>query len=571
MTKSNAETFNWASSTALSDFLREIVPLTQQERRAIIQGASTLLRRYYVHLPEKCQQLGVDPLGALQRLEKELPPEGADVAFHAALCGIFAELRDLHTQYVLPAAYHNTACLLPFKMEACWHRGQTCYLVTALQPSYAPPPESSDKQSHDQQPAFGIGAEILTWCGAPIEEAVRAAATRSAGANEAARAARGLAAMTIRPLERQPPPDEAEITLTYAAPHTHQIGRLSLPWRIITQAGEQTSPVLSRFIGIDHEGEVRRRAYTRAYHPRVQAAAHRALRGERLTPYPEKPALPTEFPSIFKAHTLPASRFGYVRIFSFAPPTNGQSIEALLRAFTHEFVRLITLLPPGGLVIDVRGNGGGFMPLAESLLQVLAQGLITPEPLEFLANLEVLELCCKSSDLAAFIPSVERQIAKGGGYSDGIPLTQPHWCNWHERSYFGPVVLLIDALCYSATDAFAASFQDHQIGPIIGVSPCTGGGGGNVWQLPDFLGVPVETLAALPQKASLRVALRRTRRVGPHSGLGVEGVGVIPDISHALTRDDLLHEDRDLLAHAAEVLGQLHADPRRRYRPTTQP
>jgi C-terminal processing protease CtpA/Prc len=545
----NTETFDWASSQALSDFLRDIVPLSQQERRDILLGASTLLRCYYVHLPDKCREFHIDPLGALQRLETELPPEGDDIAFHAAVCGIFAELRDLHTQYVLPAAYHDTACLLPFKMEACWHRGQTRYIVTALQPSFEPPIE---------EPRFEVGAEILTWCGVPIEDAVAAASARSAGANEAARAARGLAAMTIRPLERQPPPDQAVITLTYAAPHTHEIGSLSLPWRIITQAAEHASPALSRFIGIDHEGEVRRRAYTRAYHPRVHDAAQRALHDEHLTPYPEKPALPTAFPSIFKANTLPGRPYGYIRIFSFSPPTGGeQSIEALLQAFTREFVRLIELLPPGGLVIDVRGNGGGFMPLAEALLQVLAPELITPEPVEFLANLDVLDLCCKTSDLAAFIPSIERQIVQGGGYSDGFPLTEPQWCNWHKRSYFGPIVLLIDALCYSATDAFAAGFQDHQIGPIIGVSPSTGGGGGNVWQLPDLLAVPVDNLAVLPQQASLRVALRRTRRVGQHAGAGVEGAGVTADITHAVTRTDLLHNDRDLFRLAAEVLAAL--------------
>jgi C-terminal processing protease CtpA/Prc len=555
MAELNAKTYDWASSQALPAFLRDIVPLSQEERRAIIAGATILLRCYYVHLPDKCREYAIDPLGALARLENELPPDGDDVAFHTALCGIFAELRDLHTQYVLPAAYHDTACLLPFKMEACWERGQTRYLVTSLQPSYEPPLENDD---------FAVGAEILTWCGLPIAAAVAAAAARSAGANEGARAARGLASMTIRPLERQPPPDESMITLTYAAPYTHEISSLTLQWRVITQAAEHSSPALSRFVGIDHEGEARRRAYTRAYHPRVREAALRALRGERVAPYPEKPALPTCFPSIFKAHRVPESPYGYIRIFSFAPPTTEQTIEALLRAFTREFVRLIQLLPPGGLVIDVRGNGGGYMPLAESLLQVLAPGLITPEPVEFLANLDVLGLCCQSSDFAVFIPSVERQIAQGGGqlagYSDGFPLTEPRWCNWHERNYFGPVVLLIDALCYSATDAFAAGFQDHQIGRIIGVSSSTGAGGGNVWQLPDFLDVPVDTLSALPKQASLRVALRRTRRVGPNAGALVEGAGVIPDITHTVTRDDLLHADRDLLACAAQVLTKLASD-----------
>ena len=42
-------------------------------------------------------------------------------------------------------------------------------------------------------------------------------------------------------------------------------------------------------------------------------------------------------------------------------------------------------------------------------------------------------------------------------------------------------MLITDALSYSATDMFAAGFQDHGIGPVIGVGGATGAGGANVW------------------------------------------------------------------------------------------
>ena len=42
-------------------------------------------------------------------------------------------------------------------------------------------------------------------------------------------------------------------------------------------------------------------------------------------------------------------------------------------------------------------------------------------------------------------------------------------------------VLLVDALAYSATDIFAAGFEDHEIGLIIGTASGTGAGGANVW------------------------------------------------------------------------------------------
>src|SRR5437899_2837193 len=48
------------------------------------------------------------------------------------------------------------------------------------------------------------------------------------------------------------------------------------------------------------------------------------------------------------------------------------------------------------------------------------------------------------------------------------------------------IVLITDALCYSATDIFAAGFQDHEIGHILGTSNNTGAGGANVWTHSDL-------------------------------------------------------------------------------------
>ncbi|MFF3930493.1 S41 family peptidase [Streptomyces hirsutus] len=43
------------------------------------------------------------------------------------------------------------------------------------------------------------------------------------------------------------------------------------------------------------------------------------------------------------------------------------------------------------------------------------------------------------------------------------------------------MVLITNARCYSATDIFAAGFQDHRIGPVLGTDENTGAGGANVW------------------------------------------------------------------------------------------
>jgi C-terminal processing protease CtpA/Prc len=539
------EHFDWQTAPTLDAFLRGIVPLTADEREAIVGQAKDLLEGYYVHLIFKQDTHGVDPLGDLGRLRAAMPPAADDVGFHKAICAIFASLRDLHTQYSLPQPYQSAAAILPFKLGAYVEGGRTRYIVMDLLAGWAIPAEHR---------GFGVGAEILTWCGLPMEAAVTRLAEQSGGASDAARRARALASMTLQPMERQPPPDQTNVMLTYRGADEASEGELTEAWRVIETRLETTDPTLARFVCLDHEGEARRHASKRAYHQPVVAAERRAAGGERHKPYADA-ALETTLPSVFRAHPIEHTDFGYIRIFTFNPPLPGASFGVLRQTFGDEFIRLIKALPQKGLVVDVRGNGGGNVALAESLLQTLTPNHIEPQRLEMRATPATLALCLAASDLHSFVPSLQQPVGAHPGYSARFPLTPPEWCNDTRRQYSGPVVLIIDSRCYSATDAFVAGFQDNAIGKIIGVSPTTGAGGANVWTLPLIqAALGAAPPGSLPRGASLRVALRRTRRVGPSLGGLVEDFGVTANIQHTTTRADLLDADRDLLALAVRTL-----------------
>ena len=98
------------------------------------------------------------------------------------------------------------------------------------------------------------------------------------------------------------------------------------------------------------------------------------------------------------------------------------------------------------------------------------------------------------------------------------------------------MVLVTDARCYSATDIFAAGFQDHAIGPVLGVDDNTGAGGANVWthgllrqllQLPARRpGLAVQAAAQGREHAGLDPAHAARRRA---AGTPVEDLGVEPD------------------------------------------
>ncbi len=118
--------------------------------------------------------------------------------------------------------------------------------------------------------------------------------------------------------------------------------------------------------------------------------------------------------------------------------------------------------------------------------------------------------------------------------------------------YPGKVVLVIDALCYSTTDIFAAGFQDHEIGQVLGTNDRTGAGGANVWTYNFF--EKLNGFGPLPKGVSFRSAIRRSTRVGAKAGVPLEDLGVQPDATHLMTRRDILEGNVDLINSAAQML-----------------
>jgi len=190
-----------------------------------------------------------------------------------------------------------------------------------------------------------------------------------------------------------------------------------------------------------------------------------------------------------------------------------------------------------------------------------------PEPVQFSATPLNLAICRQHAnnplgiDLGPWVRSLDQALETGSGFSAAFPITPTDGANRIGQRYHGPVVLITDARCYSATDIFAAGFQDHGIGPVLGTAANTGAGGANVWThglLKQLLEQPAPVADSpfepLPGGADMRVAIRRTLRVGALAGTPVEDLGVEPDVRHDLTRADILDDNRDLLDRAGQLL-----------------
>nr|WP_296073947.1 S41 family peptidase [uncultured Actinoplanes sp.] len=536
----------------LPEFLAttEVGGLTPQERLLIVRQALLILEQSYTFLTFKSARYGINPLQRLRLLQQRLERPGQrDLEWqtHAELLDIFNSLRDLHTRYVLPTPYRDATASLPFLLKEYREDGRPRYLVTRL---------VSDQPVQDEN--FRNGVEVTHWNGVAVARAVERFAERMPGANPAARHSRAVQFFTFRSLGFAGPPDEDWITVSY-------LGLDGVPrdvrvvWQVSPLAAATRSPdhehVSRTEMGIDVEGDHLARRRTEVFAPEVVRAE---ASGVPLAGDPAGIPVTAGLSTVYEARSVPVAgrTIGHLRIRTFKPPENPPGVPiASVDDMVAEFVRLLGLLPPDGLVLDIRGNGGGAIVASEMCLQALTARPLAPEPAQFAATALNLRLCRGNDDLSGWLPSMEQALESGASHSAGLTFTTGGLLRRVPQSYFGPIVLITDARVYSAADMFAAGFQDNGLGTVLGVDDTTGAGGANVWDMRLLVRhAPGGPFSLLPGGADMTVAIRRVLRVGRNEGSPVEDYGVAADEKHDVTRRDILEKDADLMAAAARIL-----------------
>ncbi len=183
----------------------------------------------------------------------------------------------------------------------------------------------------------------------------------------------------------------------------------------------------------------------------------------------------------FEARRL-EGRIAYIRFDGFLPPI----LEDVLSAIQE-------MRDAPGMIIDIRGNPGGFYPVRKAITSQFFQ---------------------ERTLLWRFItrPGLEMPGFEHEGYTD--PPTEP---------YFGPVVVLVDVLSGSSSEEFAGAMSANQRATIVGER--TPGS--------DL----VADILILPNGATFLYPIAQTQT---SDGTVLEDRGIIPDIQVALDRNALL-------------------------------
>lgn len=531
----------------LAKFLKSIerqCGLSRRDRLRIIDQALLLLEMNYVHLPLKQAMHAINPIQRLKLLKFRLETKGSEMEsgmqFHKRLLEIFASLRDLHTLYLLPTPFRDHIAFLPFLIEQYFEpdgkgRRAEKFLISRVLDQVL----ESASAAASGAAFFRPGVEVLYWNGVPIRRAIEINGESQAGSNTEARFARGVDNLTVRPLDTSLPPDEKWVDITYQTAEGETL-TLQLEW-LVYNAGDKPLATKS----------------TRKKRAAIDIKKTKINQLKRKFFAPRDVRVQKGFEDIFygEIRSVGGRDFGYIRLFSF-------DVEDP-EAFVDEFRRVITAddFPHEGLIIDVRGNPGGKIRAGERLLQLFTPRHVKPELFEFInssLNLEICRRAPKRWNLARWVDSISEAVVTGATYSLGFPLNSEESCNDIGQVYYGPVILITDALSYSTTDMFAAGFQDNEAGEILGTSDNTGAGGANVWWYEDLINAvgkrQKSLFKPLPRDAELMLAMRRSIRVGQRDGRPLEELGIAPDHRHYMTRRDLMNRNVDLVRRAARIL-----------------
>ena len=536
--------------------------LTSAQKGVIVSQANLIIQNFYAHLPFKRARYALDPVQSLRLVEAQVDTVSA-LDFHRGILDIFISLRDAHTFYGLPEPFSTAVAYLPFSLSSYVEGGVRHFAVTSVVPGF-------------DHPTFRELVEVTAWNGMPMERAVERAADMAPGPNPAARFKRGLARLTMQSLKHSMAPDEEWVVVEYiplGEPAANKRALLA-PWYVIsgTAAPRKTSTCAtstsdSKQMLLNSQALLQGTPAAAPITSYATPDAGTSTPGQSLMPdvfeFQRTGGVPGRLdPALLVDAQNPGKRFGYIRIRTF---------DAGSQQFFREFQRILDTemepSAPDGLIVDVRSNPGGVIEAGERILQLLTPNTIHPAQFHFInsrliqrvmLNVDALDLAARG-EWQPWADGSAEAVSGGSEITNGRPLTAPELANGTGQRYHGPVTLIIDALSYSATDIFCAGFQDNCVGTVIGVDANTGGGGASRWLHPELMahvkGTPGLELEPLPLSASMALASRRSMRVRANAGVALEDAGARCDLLHAVTRDDLLKGDCDLLGFACSHLG----------------
>lgn len=516
----------------------ELPILTTAERQQVVSISRTILDKFYVNLEHKKEFYNVDPIQEFNKIETEID-KLSEFEFQKRMIKIFASVKDYHTNYYLPHPYQCNEVYLPLG----FYKIDTKKIVV-----------DRFNQAHldDLQikEPIALGDELVSYNGVSAEEYLNAQKEWTSGSTPAADETLALYRLSyISGYESlAPESDYVDLVLKNKKGENYS---LHIPWIFY-----QDQKCFEQKDGSNNDGsngdsivDLKRSNFFKKFEKTNRRIQNLNAQKMNLKIFGTG-EISTEDPNInYKIITEGDRRYGYIKLSSFQPAKSvSKSLEIIKDILRNK------LNDTNALIFDLRGNYGGQINFAESLAAMLYPKKTARIPFYVKAN---------SYTEAVFEQEgVWGQLIRNRSKDDEIVgpsyFQTSNEIKSYSQEYFGKVVLITNAECFSSCDIFASAMKDIAGAKIYGRAASTFGGGANVWKLKDFsyalkkLKLPFE----MPRKMGLRATVRHSHRLSTDKL--VEDAGIESDIVVPTTYSDIVANEGTILKR---VIQDLNTEP----------
>lgn len=501
-----------------------------EEKRSVLDQMRLVLDEIFVHKELKLEHFGAsaDHTPRLDRILNKL--DSIDTpTFHSEMADVIFKLQDLHTSYHYPKPHACYRSFLPVSFkEALTPTGDKVVAVHLVN-------DKPEVLSLLPSPITISPGDILRSIdGIPVYELVEANKAISSGANADAVTQRAVGLLSSLNHRSYPLPFSDSVALVVQNPQG-TMSTVKMPW--ITKADDSClndkAPTEAPLTGFE----------VGMFDDQIEITKFYRQSAKKRNKSSKNPLIETAEPSLkYRVLQNSEGRFGHIELDSFKPETlDTEGVTSIIQGLLEN-----ELSNTDGLIFDVRGNGGGYIYLAEGLVQ-----LFTPK--------DVLPLLFRMRNSPAnfhhvatwgsnnfFFQSLRQLQGTNAVYSSLYPLNNVESVNSRGQSYFKPVVVFNNARCYSSCDMFSALMQDHGAALIVGEDMTTGAGGANNTDYNAIIkGLEAQNMGPfikLPGKQNIGFAFRQSLRRVPRENQLIEDTGVIADVSLPPHISDYSHD-----------------------------
>lgn len=515
---------------------------SSDEKKTVLDQSYLVLSEIFVHRDLKIEHFGIesDPLPLIKKMEGHIESY-SDQDFHQELTSIFLKQNDLHTSYSYPKPYACYRSLLPFAfMEVTDLEGKKVIAVSKL---------SSIDEIKKLIPNLEVkvGDILLSYNSTQTYDVLSDLASQSSGANPEARVRRSVNLLSMKSHKYGLLPKEDTVDLVFKN-RQGNVYTASIPWisRAETKCLKPEEEVKETLAAAEDDYQ---NDFNRIYRT-VQKAPlrNKSKQANTLKTSPE-PILQ------YKLIHNEFGDYGYIRLESFIPEklTVDEVVQEVKKILLQDFANT------DGLIFDLRNNGGGYIYLAEALVQLFTPKTIDPMNFKLKNSPANRHYMYETSPTSKFSEALRTAEQMGQPYTANLSLNTPEELDLVGQYYFKPVALFTNANCYSSCDMFSAQMQDHEAAIIFGEDSTTGAGGANNVSHTDVvkkLGEVLGPFSKLPGDQNIGFSFRQSIRVGKNAGKLIEDMGILSDKLAPTSLSDLYTDSGDQFKIISQALNE---------------